>query len=477
MIALDRLSVSYGTTTAVRGLTLQANRGEFMLLTGPSGCGKSSLARALSGLIPHAFPGRVEGKIEVAGIDPRTVPLPRSAQRVGMIFQNPGAQLFNLTVEDEVAFGPRNLGLDETQVGRRVDHALTAIGVAHLRDRKTITLSGGEKQRVAIASVLAMGPQLLILDEPTSSLDLPGTRQVVDALERLHRDEGTTILLIEHRLGEVAQLANRTLLMHEGALVSEGPTREILSDRSLMSQLGLRRLSRTTRQEWEGLLRRADHTPHTGSVPLIALKGVEAGYKGRVVIKDMDLAIYPGEFVALVGDNGAGKTTLARIMAGLLKPSRGTVRFGAGPRVQLGREVGLLFQNPRDQLFCETVDEEVAFGPRNWGVYDPAVHADTLERTGLTGLADRLVYNLSSGQQQRAALAAILALRPRLILLDEPTLGQDWGHLSRFMAFVEELNRAGAAILLITHDYKLVHHYARRVILLREGRIVVDGIL
>jgi energy-coupling factor transport system ATP-binding protein len=419
----------------------------------------------------------VEGKIEVATIDPRTVPLPHSAQRVGLVFQNPSAQLFNLTVEDEVAFGPRNLGLDEPEVGRRVEFALTAIGAAHLRDRKTITLSGGEKQRVAIASVLAMGPQLLILDEPTSSLDLPGTRQVVDALDRLHREEGATILLIEHRLGEVAQLANRSLLMDKGSLVSDGPTFEVLSDRSLMDRLGLRRLSRTTRQEWEDLLRRDAYAPQAGISPLVELQGVEAGYQGRMVLHNMDLSIYPGEFVALVGDNGAGKTTLARVLAGLLRPRRGSVRFGAGPRVQLGREVGLLFQNPKDQLFCETVDEEVAFGPKNWGVFDPILHADTLEHTGLTGLADRQVYNLSSGQQQRTALAAILALRPRLILLDEPTLGQDWGHLSRFMAFVEELNRAGAAILLITHDYKLVHHYARRVILLREGRIVADGVL
>ena len=477
MINLDRLSVSFGPVTAVRDLTLKVDRGEFLLLTGPSGCGKSTLAYTLSGLIPHAFPGRVEGQIEVAGIDPRAVPIARSAQHVGLVFQNPSAQLFNLTVEDEVAFGPRNLGFDEAEVLRRIKIALRAIGVEHLRARKTITLSGGEKQRVALASVLAMGPELLILDEPTSSLDLPGTRQVVDALERLHRDEGATILLIEHRLGEVAQLASRTLLMHEGALVSDGPPKVVLSDRPLMDRLGLRRLSQTTRQEWDDLLRRDAYTPQAGSTPLVSLQGVEAGYQGRAVLQHLDLAIYPGEFVALVGDNGAGKTTLARVLAGLLKPSRGTVRFGAGPRVQLGREIGLLFQNPRDQLFCDTVDEEVAFGPRNWGVFDPAQHADTLERTGLTGLADRLVYNLSSGQQQRTALAAILALRPRLILLDEPTLGQDWGHLSRFMTFVEELNRAGAAILLITHDYKLVHHYARRVILMREGRIVADGIL
>jgi energy-coupling factor transport system ATP-binding protein len=398
------------------------------------------------------------------------------ATRVGIVFQNPAAQLFNLTVGDEIAFGPRNLGLDEEEVARRVDWGLSAAGVEHLRERPVNALSGGEKQRVAIGAVLAMGPRLLILDEPTSSLDLAGTRQVVGALESLHRETGVTVILIEHRLGEVAQLANRVLLMSEGRVVADGATREILSNRDVMEQLGLRRLSRTVGREWEDLLRRDEYSPPVGRAPLVELEGVEVDYRGRAVLRGVDLAIYPGEFVALVGDNGAGKTTLARTIAGLLKPRRGRVQYAAGSRIQLGREVGLLFQEPLDQLFCDTVEEEVSFGPRNWGVFEPQAHTETLERTGLAGLGSRSVYTLSSGQQQRTALASVLALRPRLVILDEPTLGQDWGNMSRFMSFVEELNQAGASILLVTHDYKLVHHYARRVLLLKGGRLIGDGV-
>ncbi|MGD1995973.1 MAG: ATP-binding cassette domain-containing protein [Anaerolineae bacterium] len=475
MIALDGVTVSYNSLPALRNLSLQIEDGEFVLLTGPSGCGKSTLARALSGLIPHAFPARAEGSIQVAGLDPRRVPLSRTAARVGLVFQNPSAQLFNLTVEDEVAFGPRNLGLDEAEVTERVAWSLAATGTQGLKGRAVHTLSDGEKQRVAIAAVLAMGPQLLILDEPTSSLDLPGTRKVVETLERLHREKGLTILLIEHRLGEVAQLAGRTLLMEEGEIVTDGPTREVLSGQA-GERLGLQRHDRTMPGDWEKLLRQDGCVPPRGATPLVKLEGLEAGYRERVVLRDLDVAIHPGEFVALVGDNGAGKTTLARVIAGLLKPTRGKVCFAAGPRIQLGREIGLLFQDPLDQLFCETVDEEVAFGPRNWGTFDSVLHAETLKRTHLTALTSRPIYALSSGQQQRTALAAVLALRPRLILIDEPTLGQDQWHLSQFMAFVEELNQAGAAILLITHNYRLVRRYARRVILLRDGRIAADGV-
>jgi len=477
VVVLERVTVSYGPRVALHDLSLRVERGEFVLLTGPSGSGKSTLAHVISGLIPHAFPANVQGKVRVVGLDPRTVPLSQTAIRVGMVFQNPSAQLFNLTVEEEVAFGPRNLGLEEGEVARRVAWSLSATGADHLKGRAVQTLSGGEKQRVAIASVLAMGPRLLILDEPTSSLDLPGTRQVVRTLERLHREEGVTVLLVEHRLADVAPLAHRVVLMERGRVVADGPTGEVLSERAVLDRLGVRPLHRRAPGNWEELLRSNGYVPPSGVAPLVALEGVEAGYRDRVVLRDLDLAIYPGEFVGLVGDNGAGKTTLARVIAGLLKPRRGRVCFAAGRRVQLGREVGLLFQNPLDQLFCDTVDEEVAFGPRNWGIFDPALHAETLEHTGLTDLADRSVYALSSGQQQRTALAAILALRPRLILLDEPTLGQDWGHMSGFMAFVAELNRAGAAVLLITHDYELVHRYARRVLLMREGRIVADGSL
>jgi energy-coupling factor transporter ATP-binding protein EcfA2 len=475
MIHVRHLSVHYGPVPALDDVSLDVPAGQCVLVTGPSGCGKSTLARALAGLIPHALAVQMKGSVEVAGLDTRERPLPALAQRVGIVFQNPATQLFHLRVADEVAFGPRNLGLDEVDVQERVAWALTATGLASLRDRKPAELSGGQKQCLAIAAVLAMRPQVLVLDEPAASLDVPSTGRVMEALASLKR-QGMTIVLVEHRLAEAAYLADRLVVMDGGQVVAAGAPLELLADRGLRKRLGLRRPAEERPTPWHHLIqpngRRAAE-----AVPLVSLEGVSAGYGRRAVIYDVDLALYPGDFVALVGDNGAGKSTLALAAAGLIKPLAGRVRYQGGKRPRPGRDVALLFQDPSEQLFTDTVDEEVAFGPQNYGRFDGEYHLRTLREADLYELRDRRPLALSVGQQQRTALAACLALRPRLLILDEPTLGQDWGHLSRLMAYLERLNQEGTAILLISHDYKLVHHYARRAVLMEGGRIQINGYL
>ena len=472
MIRIEALSVRYGAHKALDGVSLAVAPGECVLVTGPSGCGKSTLARALNGLIPHTIPAETAGRVVVGGRDTASSSVAELATTVGLVFQNPATQLFNLTVDDEVAFGPRNLGLAEDEVAQRAESALAATGIEHLRGRSTRELSGGERQRLAIASVLAMGPRILVLDEPTASLDVRSTREMAATLRRLH-SEGVTMVIIEHRLGAVAHLAERTVILEGGQLVADGPTDEVLAQQPLLRRLGLRRPAEESLDEWSRLLMPNGQPP---GPPIVELKGVEAGYGRHTVLRGLDLTLYEGEFAALVGDNGAGKSTLARVLAGLVKPRRGEVRLGNGRRLEAGRDVGLLFQNPLDQLFCDSVGEEVSFGARNLGRYDPAAVEAVMRATDLLPLRDRAVHSLSMGQQQRAALAAILASGPRLVILDEPTMGQDWGHLSAFMDFLLELNRAGCTILLITHDYKLVHRYARRILLLHEGRIVADGV-
>lgn len=471
MIRIDSLSVSYGSHAALADVSLSIGAGEFVLISGPSGCGKSTLALALAGLIPQAVPARVSGRVTVDGLDTQQAPVPALARTVGIVFQNPATQLFNTTVEEEVGFAPRNIGLSATEIRSRVDEALETVGIAHLRTRKLRALSGGEQQRVAIASVLSLRPSVLVLDEPTAHLDWRGVEQLLAALERLRREHGVTVILIEHRLAAAASVATRVVLMERGRIVADGAPGALLSDRALLAMLGLR-------YPWCDVGRRVDPVgpaprPH-GDEPLVALRGVSAGYGKHRVLDGLDLAIYPGQFVALVGENGAGKSTVARVLADIVHAAHGKVEWHPSlRRLPAGRRVGLLFQNPLNQLVCDYVDEEVAYGPTNYGV--GADLGPLLAAADLEGLRRSRIQNLSAGQQQRTALAAALAVRPRLLILDEPTMGQDWAHLSRLMDYLTQLNENGQAILLITHDDRLVCRYARRIVRMAGGRIVADG--
>jgi energy-coupling factor transport system ATP-binding protein len=472
-LTLERLSVSYGSRQALCDVDLSVRSGECVLLAGASGSGKSTLLHCLNRLIPQCLPGEVTGRVllDERPIDGATVA--ELSRIVGVVFQNPRTQLLNVRVEDEVAFGPRNLGLHGDELERRVAWALDAVGLSDLRPRTTHSLSGGERQRLAIAAVLAMGPRLLVLDEPMANLDVAGTRAVIDTVRKLNRGEGVTVIIVEHRLGPAAAIADRTVVLDGGEVAAHGPTDEVLCDRALLRRLGLRRPADDAQVRWHELV---DDVPAAGTAPLVSLRGITAGEGKEPALVDLDLTIRRGDFLALVGDNGAGKTTLARVVAGLLKPRRGVVSYGGGRRPRPGSGVGMLFQDPTAQLLCDTVGQEVALGPRNLGRTDEEAVDAALAAVDLVGHRDRAVYALSLGEQQRLAVGAVLSMAPDLLILDEPTAGQDWGHMGRFMEAVRRLNQAGSTVLLITHDFKLVHHNASRLVVLDRGRVVTDGV-
>jgi len=449
-IQIEGLVVRYPGVHALRGVDLTIEEGSFLLIGGRSGGGKSTLAHALLGLLTTDSepPAAVQGRVTVGGLVPGHATTASIATRVGLVFQNPATQLFNGTVEEEVAFGPRNLDLEPSEIARRVEYALKAVGCEELRARSIRHLSGGEQQRVAIAASLAMRPSILVLDEPTANLDIQGTDAVVRTLAGLQGDYGITVVVIEHRLKPFANAADRLVWLQDGRVVEDGPPNQVLSR-----------------------VQAPPLTPFpqsTGEESLVTLERVTAGYNGHPVLRECSLTLRRGEIAAVVGPNGAGKSTLARALAGLLRPRDGRVVWHRG-RGSAGR-VGFLQQNPLHQLVCPTVGEEVSFAPLNLrrGSGGPE---RLLEQAGLSGLSGRPTQALSVGEQQRTALAATLSGEPRLLILDEPTLGQDQHHLRDLMALVRSLNEQGQAVLLITHDRDLVARCAGRVWEMRDGHV------
>ncbi len=448
MIEVYGLHVRYSEAHALRGVDLSIAPGSFVLIGGPSGGGKSSLAHAMIGLIPQNVPAKIAGHISIGGLDPQRHSVAQIATCAGIVFQNPATQLVNGTVEEEVAFGPRNLALASEEIAMRVQYALEATGSSHLRHRSVRHLSSGEQQRVAIAAALSMRPSILILDEPTANLDIEGAWLLARTLASLRSESQVTIVVIEHRLSPFLPYADRLIWLVDGTIAADGPPAETLA-----------RVQPCTPPP--------SPPPIPTDEPLVTLHRITAGYARHPILQDCSLTLHHGDFAALVGPNGSGKTTLARVLASLLRPSRGQVTWHTNGKRP---HVGLLQHNPLHQLVCDTVEEEVYFGPQNLRMEPNKDTEAVLAQMDLVSLRHRPTQALSVGQQQRTALAATLTSRPILLILDEPTIGQDWQHLTRMMDFLNELNREGQAVLLITHDRRLVGRYANRVWEIEEGK-------
>jgi energy-coupling factor transport system ATP-binding protein len=408
------------------------------LVAGPSGGGKSTLLRVLNGLVPHFHGGRIEGSAEVSGHDIIATPTRVLAGTVGFVFQDPELQAVYDTVEREVAFGLENMGMPSHAMHARVDEALADAGAGHLANRRIRTLSGGERQRVALASVLAMQPRLVVLDEPTSQLDPAGASLVLSAVTRL-AETGRAVVISEHRLARLRRVADQVVVVDGGRVALHQP------------------------DAWQqpGLAPLAARSSAPGAEAW-SLRGVAAGFAGRTVLEGVDLAGRRGEVVALSGPNGGGKTTLLRTIAGTLAPLAGQVERRPG-------RIAYLPQNPSALLHRPTVRSEVELTlERSGEMQGPE---QILAALGLTAVAGRYPRDLSTGERQRAALAAVLPGRPDLVLLDEPTRGMDPAARAALMTLVAALRDAGSAVVLATHDTDLRDALADHVARVGDGTV------
>jgi energy-coupling factor transport system ATP-binding protein len=473
--------------------------GALTLVVGPSGSGKSTLLRCLNGLVPHFSGGRFGGEVVVAGHDTRRSG-PRALSRiVGFVFQDPEAQFVTTRVDDEIAFGMEQLGVPPATMRTRVDAMLDLLDIAPLRERAVATLSGGERQRVAVAAALALQPSILALDEPTSQLDPAGAESVLAALTRLNDDLGLTVVLAEHRLERIVGHADwLRALGPAGAAAAEGPPREALARAqswllppvsALGRALGWTPLPLTVEDarvfvEADRAVGRWPAPPPPdpappGGPPSIRLEGVGAGFGRRDVLRDVDFEARPGELVAVMGRNGSGKTTLLRTIAGFHRPSAGRIAvagrdLASRHPAEIAADLGYVPQHPSAMLFAETVRQELDFTRKLHGGRGPVPEA-VLADFGLAGLGDRHPRDLSGGERERTALAAILAGCPSILLLDEPTRGMDGLRKRELAALLTRLRRDGMTVMLSTHDVELIATMATRVVLLADGRIVADG--
>lgn len=516
MIRIEGLTFYYSDTThpALKNINLKVGEGEFILVAGPSGGGKSSLGRCLNGLIPHFYGGKIYGWVLVDGMNTLEHSTKELATKVGFVFQDPESQLVSLDVEREIAFGLENLGFPRDLIAKRVEESLDTLGIAHLRYRQLIELSGGEKQKVAIASVLALHPSILILDEPTSELDPKGAEEVLSIITRLNDDLGLTVILIEHRLDRVLQYADRLIVLNDGMVAIDGEVRDVMTNRyAELSRIGIGvppmirlvqelrdrgvRIDRVplTIKEGRAILRKAfentmpiqDTSGGNGqeiASPLVEVKRLWYTYpSGLLALRNINLKIGEAEFTTIMGRNASGKTTLAKHFNRLLVPTKGRIRVsGLDTReatvAELARKVGFVFQNPNDHLFADTVYDEIAFTLKNLGFSRGEIElrtAEMLERFHLNEYKNHYPRSLSGGEKQRVALASVLATKPKVLILDEPTRGMDYRLKSELMRFLNEYRAEGNTVILVTHDVEIVAEYADRVILLSEGRVIVDG--
>ena len=514
-VEIQGLSYRYRgrSEAALKALDLEVGEGEFVVIMGPSGAGKSTLCVTLNGLIPNFLRGRMEGEVLVRGRSTRDGRVGEFAKEVGIVFQDFEAQLFSTNVALEVAFGPENFAVEREEMARRIESVLGRVRLEGFENRQPATLSGGQKQRLAIASVLAIEPRILCLDEPTTDLDPVGKLGVFEIAGELKERDEVTLIVVEHETEETLD-ADRIVVLRDGEIACDRPAREVLRNVELLEESGVmplqvasffaglgvseeerpltpeegieefRRRELSVSEERHRELLEADaRREEDYGERLIEVKGLSHRYpNGVVALEGVDLEVRRGEFLAVLGQNGSGKTTLVKHFNGLLHPTEGSVKVGDEEvekqgMLKLGQWVGYVFQNPDHQIFSDTVSDEVAFGPKLRNLEEDEVKervGEALQAVGLSGYEEEDPFGLTKGERQRVAVASVLAVRPEVLILDEPTTGLDYSEQRSMMDLVKRLNEAGSTIIAVTHTMWVVAEYAHRAAVVRDGRVVLN---
>ena len=497
-LVVEDLSFKYRTRPelAIERISFEVKLGELLIIAGSSGCGKTTLARCINGLIPRSYRGERSGKVLLYDRDVADMKIPEMAQMVGTLLQDPERQIVASNVYNEIAFGPENLGLPRNEITKRIEQALMRLNIEYLIKRETFNLSGGEKQKVALAGVLAMNPSIMLLDEPLASLDPASAYEALDVFRSL-ADEGKTVILIEHRVEDALHTRpDRLLYMEDGRTKYLGPITELPpaidhKQVKLPAPWVVQRV-RSMPTVLEPLPRHR-HKVEERNDPLVIFEDVDFRYddESPLILHGVNLEIHRGDLVAVIGPNGAGKSTLVKHAIGLLRPTRGRVLIeGEDTRklsvAQIARVVGYVFQSPTHMLYAPTVREELEFGPKNLGFeaeLTGRLVTESISTVNLNGLDEYPPLGLSFGQQKRTTIAAVLAMRSTVLIMDEPTAGQDFANYTRFMnTLCDSSNGAQsvlsanfASTLFITHDLDLAVTYANRVLLFGDRHVVADG--
>jgi len=524
MIDINATNVSFKYKTSnvniLKEVNLNIEQGKFILICGPTGSGKTSLIRSINGLIPHFYRGKFYGYMKVKDKDTISSSPALLSKTVGTVFQIPENQLFSMDVERELAFSLENLGYSKELIKEKIENVISITRIEKLRHRPPFQLSGGEQQKVAIASLLALDPEILVLDEPLSNLDPETSKEILNLLKELQTSHNKTIIISEHRIESVIPFVDEIIIIKDGRIIQHDNTKTVLNSETIYS-LGL---DLPPIIYW--LKKKRDEGIFSGEIPLnfedqkqklveifskyskmpdfkpidiksekesldnhpnIFLKNITHSYEMSAdqtkALDNVTCSIFPREIVAIMGPNGAGKSTLIKCISGLIKPKKGNVwiqgeNINNVPTFKTAKKVGLMFQNPDHQLFLNSVLDEIKFSLKNLDLSDEEEKSrieKILRDLNLNDISNISPFNLSGGQRKKVSLATILCRNPNILIFDEPTIGQDAEHKMRLNDLILQAQSQNKTSIIVSHDLEFVANLATRIIILEKGKILTDG--